>query len=62
MKTTFIIFTQIDEVLTPRQVVEMKELSCTLLVRIFEFVIAAVKQGKGANIDLVQSICGKDFW
>ena len=50
------------EVLTPRQVVEMKELSCTLLVRVFEFVIAAVEHGKGANKNLVLNICGKDFW
>ena len=56
------IFTQNGEVLTPRQVVEMKELSCTLLVRVFGFVIAAVEQGKGANKNLVQSICRKDFW
>jgi hypothetical protein len=57
-----VIFTQEDEILTPRQVLEMKEMTCTLLVRVFEFIIAAVEQGNGPNTNLVQTICGKNFW
>ncbi len=51
-----------DEIWTPRQVLEMNETSCTLLVRLFDFVIASVECGKTENQNVVRNFCSKKFW
>jgi hypothetical protein len=47
---------------TPRQALEITEKTCTLLIRIFNFIIACIEHAGESNSGLIQKICHKSFW
>ena len=47
---------------TPRQVLDMNEKTCTLLIRIYDFIIACLEHGGESNAGSIQKFCLEPFW
>ncbi len=56
-------FAQIQEMMTPRQTIELDEMCCTAVVRIFNFAVSLIKKSldDGKN-DFAKKIASSSFW